>query len=302
MATVTTDDKHYKDIANVIRENGGPRKQITPAAMANCIHDACTNKYDSGFTDGESFGYSEGYPNGYETGKQEGRNQGYDEGVKAEYDRFWNSYQNNGSRTDYGYAFFSNDFNKPCWNSETFKPKYDLKPTKCARMFVNLKDFDFVERLNAHGVILDTSNSTDISYMFQNSWVYTLPTIDGSKVTSTTGYYGVFGYCRVETIQKFIVKNGLDFNNTFIDCTYLMNIIFEGEIGRSLNMAKSPLTCESMKSVISHLIDYSGTESEFLYTLTFKSDCWTALEAEGATAPNGKTWRQYAESKGWMTA
>lgn len=76
------------------------------------------------------------------------------------------------------------------------------------------------------------------------------------------------------------------------------NITFEGEIGRSINFSYSPLSVESMKNVIEHLVNYTGTEKELSYTVTFTEACWTKLEAD-STAPNGGTWKEYVASLGW---
>lgn len=71
----------------------------------------------------------------------------------------------------------------------------------------------------------------------------------------------------------------------------------------SLSFSYSPLTVESMKSIITALKDYSGTTSEYTYKITFSSACVTALEAEGATAEyNGEacTWTDLIENKKWI--
>lgn len=43
----------------------------------------------------------------------------YDAGKQAEYDRFWDAYQQNGTRGSYSYAFGG-----VAWTDETLKPKY----------------------------------------------------------------------------------------------------------------------------------------------------------------------------------
>ena len=55
-----------------------------------------------------------------------------------------------------------------------------------------------------------------------------------------------------------------------------------------------------MKSIISCLKDYSGTDSEDLYSVLFTDDCWNNLEAD-STAPDGGTWRTYVDNLGWLT-
>lgn len=61
----------------------------------------------------------------------------------------------------------------------------------------------------------------------------------------------------------------------------------------------SKLSIESAKSIITALYDYSGTEKEFKKSVQFSSATLKLLEAEGATAPNGMTWIDYAINKGW---
>ena len=45
----------------------------------------------------------------------------YDAGKQAEYDRFWDEYQKNGTRTNYYYAFAGSG-----WNTKTYAPKYPI--------------------------------------------------------------------------------------------------------------------------------------------------------------------------------
>ena len=79
----------------------------------------------------------------------------------------------------------------------------------------------------------------------------------------------------------------------------LENVVFEGVIPATISFSSCPLTVESMKSVITHLKDYSGTESEYTYTVTFKSTAFSALTAEGTTSPNGNTWAEYIDDLKW---
>ena len=44
----------------------------------------------------------------------------YDAGKKSQYDEFWDSYQENGTCTNYNYAFYGRG-----WTNKTFNPKYD---------------------------------------------------------------------------------------------------------------------------------------------------------------------------------
>ena len=46
---------------------------------------------------------------------------GVADGRQAEYDEFWDAFQQNGNRTDYHFGFAGKG-----WRDETFKPKYDI--------------------------------------------------------------------------------------------------------------------------------------------------------------------------------
>lgn len=83
MATVTTNNNYYSDIASAIREKKGTKETYKPSEMAKAI--------SSIETGGDSF-----------------------------YDAFWDNYQDNGKRNHYRYAFYRtywNDNNfKPKYN------------------------------------------------------------------------------------------------------------------------------------------------------------------------------------------
>ena len=51
-----------------------------------------------------------------------GYDRGFAEGKQEEYDRFWDAFQQNGTRTNYERAFRR-------WTDEIYKPKYIPKPT-----------------------------------------------------------------------------------------------------------------------------------------------------------------------------
>ena len=66
--------------------------------------------------------YLKGLTNGNETGWNSGHTQGIKEGRQAQYDEFWDEFQQNGKRTDYRFAFGCG------WNTKTFKPKHPIIP------------------------------------------------------------------------------------------------------------------------------------------------------------------------------
>ena len=82
-------------------------------------------------------------------------------------------------------------------------------------------------------------------------------------------------------------------------CNKLTTIIIEsGMLTQSCYFQHAPISVESMKHIIEHLTDYSGTDKEALYTIRFSDACWNALEAD-STSPLGISWREYVQSLGW---
>ena len=57
MGIITTDNKHYSDIADAIRRNKAEEETYTPAQMADEIDNACTARYETGFSEGVEAGH-----------------------------------------------------------------------------------------------------------------------------------------------------------------------------------------------------------------------------------------------------
>jgi hypothetical protein len=226
----------------------------------------------------------------------------YDAGKQAESDDFWDIYQRNGELEDYRYAFAGYG-----WNKEKFKPKYDIKPTRCDNMFAmhhnGIEAYDLAEHLEKLGIVLDFTKLEQLSTgrVFYYANVSRIPEINMQKLDFTEFFNG----CKAETIDKIICSTtkAQTFGSTFTSCTNLKNIRFEGVIQRSISFSPCPLTVESIKSIISCLKDFSGdATNDHKYTLTVKSSAFSALEVEGATAEyNGVacTWAELIDNKKW---
>ena len=55
------------------------------------------------------------------------------------------------------------------------------------------------------------------------------------------------------TVDKLTVSSAMTFAASFVSCSKLENITFEGEIGNSIDFQYSPLTKASITSVVEHL-------------------------------------------------
>lgn len=262
--------EYLTSIANVIRSILGGTDKIN----AQDFKDKIQEVYESGFGNGDNAGYD----------------RGFDEGKQSEYDAFWENYQKSGNRTDYQLAFGGYG-----WSAETFKPKYDIVPIESAYMTFRMHNegnepYDLAEHLSKLGVALDFTQCTFASYTFYGAVVSRIGVINVTLFGSLISFF--YG-CKAETIDKVILKsNGTNsFNATFNNCTNLKNITFEGVIGQNgLNFQWSPLTIESLRSIISCLKDYSTYTGSTVYKVTVGSTNLAKLTTEDMANIEAKGW------------
>lgn len=176
--------------------------------------------YDAGFEAGESSG---GYGEGYEAGQ------------KAEYDRFWDSFQLNGTRTAYSHGFAGQ-----CWSDETYNPKYEIIVTGAGS---NMYAWNGRITSTKVPLTIDTTNSSGLF-----SYTTSLKTIPSIKVTERATY-----------------------TSWFTGCGNLENITFTNDSIIANNINFSPctkLTKDSLLNIISVLKDFRTTQS---YNCSFKT-------------------------------
>lgn len=252
-------------------------------SIAEKLQTAADNQqkvYDAGFAAGQAVGgdTDAAYQEGYDTGKQ------------AYWDAVWDGIQNGGARVDY-----SNAFGK-YWNTEIFKPKYDMTPTSGVQMFnrfggeviTDAPPVDLAGILERAGVRLDTSQIPNFANFFYYSSVGHVPEI--SVISSKSKLIGMFGLCKkLVKIDKLILKNdGTDiFDGTFLQTAALTDIVIEGVIGNSIDLSYSPLNRASIESVMNAL-SHTTTERSISFNKSavnaaFTTDEWNALVA---TKPN----------------
>lgn len=227
------------------------------------------NGYDAGYSDGYDTGYNNGYETGQETGYNngyqqghgigysEGKTQGYSDGYNVghtdgesagieigktagkdeQYNEFWDSFQENGERTSYPYAFY-----QAFWNDTTYNPKYPI-------------------------VIQSNNNTT-------NTFAYSTITDTKVEIVIKSQVQQIFYRCYdLVTIRKLIFDGTVtSLSNIFRDCESLTNLTAEGTIGGSLDLSYSPLlTHDSIMSVITCLKDYAGSGTTYTLTLGAKN-------------------------------
>lgn len=233
--------------------------------------------YDAGYTAGQSAGGDT--EAAYEQGVADGR--------QAEYDAFWNAYQDNGNRKDYCGAFYGKG-----WNINNFKPMHPIKTEgTVSNMFrdISMPGVDLADVLRVTG--FDTSKSSGFTYNFHSANCKGTPMVDASNANT---FSNEFANSKVEII-RLKVSESTPYTNVFYNCKELVELYITGTIGKSgLDFQWSTrLSKDSIIRIINALstnasglsitLSRAAVESAFDSTT---ADEWTALIAP-KIAPNG---------------
>lgn len=189
----------------------------------------------------------------------------FEEGKKAEYDRFWDAFQDNGNRTNYEFTFCGKS-----WTDTNFVPKYDIKPVEQYYLFFSSAISNIKASLESADVTLDTSNCTSLNRTFYGAATSALPPIDASAVSAMDN---TFTTCKKLVEVDIVVNESVSYKDTFFACYALENLTIYGTIGQNgLNLQDSTkLSKASITSIINAL---STTTSGLSVTLSK-----TAVEA-----------------------
>lgn len=200
-------------------------------------------------------------------------------GKKAEYDKFWDIFQENGNKTHYGNAFAGYG-----WTPDIFFPKYNMTPQYTSSMFYQTNmEIDLVQHLEECGVTLDTSKTLQFSSMFYNTRFTRVGVIDCRG--STAALTSMFAYSKyLKTIDKLIVSAVHTWNSAFLQCFALENITFEGVIGAAIDFKDcTKLSIASITSIINALSTTTRgltiTLSKVAKEAAFTADEWATLIA-----------------------
>lgn len=278
MAIVTTDDKHYKDMAHTIRTYIRKETRYKSSELV----DGITEVYQQGYTDGGRYGYDVGYV--------DGRTQGITEGKQAAYDAFWDVYQENGERGNYAGAFGGRG-----WNKDTFKPKYPIVPvgsTVCDYMFYNFNKISSStadDLLDFSDVDIDFSGSTRFTNTFQDARIKNLY-VDASNATAMNSTFngGNGGY--IDNLTLKVSDKCAAFGATFGYMNHTKEIRFTDDsvIAATTGFPQSTkLSKESIESIIGAL-----SESASGKTLTLSK---TAVDKAFETSEGAKDGSTSAE-------
>lgn len=215
--------------------------------------------YQDGWSDGHSDGYQEGYTAGYDGGYDEGQYDGIVSGIetgkKAEYDAFWDTWQQNGNRTSYIACFAGQ-----AWTDELYNPKYPINATSHA------------------GEMFKYSQITSTKVPIVTDMGYTTSVFQGCT--------------KLKTIPSLkVTENNQTFSAWFNDCPKLEEINFteDSVIAKSISFFQSPLlNTASVNGIIHALKDLTGAATQ---TLTFHADVKGKLTDAQKAAITAKNWQ-----------
>ena len=194
------------------------------------------------------------------------------------YDKFWDMFQKNGTRTEYRYAFAYTD-----WTEEMFKPKY---PFKLAGD--NTYAFLGVKAVWEDKVFeVDTSEATSLFWLFRLSYFKRIGKCD---LSSATAINGMFSFCyNLISIEEIVSHESLEWTNVFDYSTELVEIRFSGVIGKNINFSSSSkLSNDTVNSIINALKNLTGTTSQ---TLTLHTTVKNNLTQAQKNAIAAKNWQ-----------
>jgi hypothetical protein len=283
MAIVTTDNKHYANIASKIREKCGTDAQYKPADMPDGIEQVYDAGYDKARSDaGDTY------------------TAGFTDGSNYATDAFWDQRQNFGNCVTYIHGFRE-------WGGEYIRPKYVVRPvaTSVNSMFRDATKLKIVEAkyfdlLNAMTSPTNAANGNQ--RVFQGCTA--LETIENIGLPASY-YDATFNGCSaLKTIAQLrFSQTGAGTkisNNCFENCVSLETIQeIVGVIEVSINFQWCPLTAETAKKIINALENYAGTGNEFSCKVMFSDSTIALLNAEGNTSPSGTSWVEYIAEIGW---
>lgn len=208
----------------------------------------------------------------------------YEEGKKAEYDRFWDVAQENGTRQNYIYAFAGR-----AWTEETFKPKYNIIVSGNATgMFSQNLIRNIPECLRRAGVTFDTSEATVLSSFFSNcSYLEEAPHVNAKNATSIgTMFASCFNLKKASV--TFTENKATSYTGIFNGCNALEDFTADGVIDIPLAFSVcSNLSNTSVQSIIDHLKDLTGATAQ---TLTFHRTVGNNMTAAQKAAITAKNW------------
>ena len=187
MAKKVYEEENIRAIADKIREKTGSNETYKTSEIPHGIEMVYKAGQESGI----------GYEEAYEAGQ------------KAEYDRFWDIFQTNGTRRNYAQGFAG-----VCWKDENYNPKYPIIVTNMAsNMFNNNTGITSTKV----PITIDTASAASV---FQGATrLKEIPSLKVTEKVSAFSYW--FNKCNALETINFTEDSVISNDISFADCTQL---------------------------------------------------------------------------------
>lgn len=283
--------EYLSNIADKFRTYLDTTEPINAQDFAGKVEDVAVRYNQLGFTNGREVGYNQGLEEGIEQGKQ------------AEYDAFWDKFQDNGKRTDYCYAFATVGKNGVCapysfWDKflKINKPKYPIRPTALEYGFKYFGAVDYsADGIDWYDFFKDIDidlNSVEMSASstFYGSAFKTLPKMCVYALNNT--FSGCKKLVSIEEINTDTANNVFEMTtqNAFFGCSELKEVRFGCFLKSTFNFSScTKLSYESLTNIKEQLVDISGGSTSKTITFgptnlaKFTADDLAEIEAKGWT-------------------
>lgn len=217
----------------------------------------------SGYNCGERDGLNQGHNNGFKDGLIQGENAGISKGKREQNKYFWDIFQEKGNRNNYTNAF-------QYWVDEIFTPQHNIVCSSAYTPSVLRMSrlTDVKTMLNNCGVSIIFGGASMSNFAYGANTITHLPTLGNEKIT---GMSGAFSECTsLCSIDELILSNvdKCNCSTAFDKCSSLTDIKFSENCSpTNLNLQWSPLTHESLMSLINSLADKTGVSGTWSITL-----------------------------------
>lgn len=211
-----------------------------------------------------------------------------DAGKEAESREKWNKHIDALNKSAFTYGFAGKG-----WNDETFTPFTDIimpSGRNAGNVFAYSGVTDLKGILESYGTKLKCENALITSGFFQYSLVTRVPEIVLERATTISSMFG--NATSLVSVDKLTFPENCTVTNAFQNCTRLNYIRIGGTIGKTIDFHWSPLSKESVESIVSALSDSaSGQTVTFNKTkineLNGDTSWWSGLtEGENRPKPN----------------
>lgn len=249
-------------IADKIRFHLETDSKIKSTEIPQKIDDVKELQFEYGYNHGLTVGDAEGYDRGLTKGIEQGK--------KAQYDEFWDTFQDKGKRKSYYNAFNCVSTNATGWSDTIYNPKYEINCTGDL-------ESGAIQLFHWNTLITDTKVPINIQ---------------GNNVTRS--FYGCVELKRIPSLK---VNAQTAWHSSFGLCGKLQDLTIEGTLGQNgLNLQWS--TKLSKASWISIVNAYSATISNLSMTGSLVSVNKAFETSEGANdGSTSEEWLNLIASK-----